>query len=127
LEWLSGAKPAASPKGQSTPIRGHWSIVTRTLHRCGSQKTHLSVRQHPNATLPPTSRWGMMPRMTSNLVARTIEGRTAIVVIGPDTPEDGEWQRLVEAVRRGEHERTLVVTAGGGPSPRQRQAILEAS
>ncbi len=65
--------------------------------------------------------------MPKTLAVRTIETRTAIVVVGPKTPDDEDWAVLVEAVKREAHDRTLVVSAGGGPSPRQRKAILEAS
>lgn len=65
-----------------------------------------------------------MPR---TLAFRTIERGTAVVVVGPDTPTDAEWGLLVVAMRRERHQRTLVVSAGGGPSAAQRKAILDAS
>lgn len=65
-----------------------------------------------------------MPR---TLAFRTIEKGTAVVVVGPSTPDDAEWELLVVAMRKERHQRTLVVSAGGGPSAAQRKAILDAS
>jgi hypothetical protein len=65
-----------------------------------------------------------MPR---TLAFRTIENGTAIVAVGPNTPDDADWAQLVEAMKKDRHQRTLVVTAGGGPSAAQRKAILDAS
>lgn len=58
---------------------------------------------------------------------RTLDRGTAVVVVGPDTPDDAEWAQLVAAMKRDRHQRTLVVSAGGGPSAAQRKAILDAS
>lgn len=65
--------------------------------------------------------------MARTLAFRTIEKGTAIVVVGPSTPDDADWDLLVAAMRRERHQRTLVVSAGGGPSAAQRKAILDAS
>lgn len=65
--------------------------------------------------------------MPKTLAVRTIEKRTAIVVLGATTPDDADWEVLVEAQKRDGHDRTLVVTAGGAPTARQRKAILDAS
>ena len=65
--------------------------------------------------------------MASTLAFRTLEKGTAIVVVGTSTPTDADWGELVAAMRRERHQRTLVVSAGGGPSAGQRKAILDAS
>ncbi len=64
--------------------------------------------------------------MTKTLAFRTVDDKgTVIVVLGATAPTDGDWKLLVEAHRKEHHQRALVVTAGGGPTPAQRKAILD--
>ena len=71
--------------------------------------------------------------MSTDLVSKTLAFRTiddkgsVIVVVGPVAPADGDWNQLVEAHKKERYRRTLVVTAGGGPTPTQRKAILDVS
>lgn len=66
--------------------------------------------------------------MANTLAFRTIDDNgTVVVVVGAHTPSDADWKLLIEAHKRDRHQRTLVVSGGGGPSPAQRKAILDAS
>ena len=66
--------------------------------------------------------------MPKTLAFRTVDNKGSVfVVVGPTTPAESEWNLLVEAHRRERHQRTLVVTAGGGPTAAQRKAILDVS
>ncbi len=58
---------------------------------------------------------------------RVIEKRTAILVVGPNTPDDDEWDGICNIMRNNVHDRAVVVTDGGGPTARQRKVLIDAA
>lgn len=65
--------------------------------------------------------------MPKTLAMRVIEKRTAVLVVGPNTPDDQEWDDVCDVLRKNVHDRALVVTDGGGPTARQRKVIIDAA
>jgi hypothetical protein len=66
--------------------------------------------------------------MPKSLAFRRIDSSgSVVVVLGSKPPSDADWNLLVEAHKQGWPRRGLVVTAGGGPTAVQRQAVLDAT
>lgn len=65
----------------------------------------------------------------ANLATRLVQDELVVLVHGAEGPSDGEWDEYLEIVRshllrKGSLPKVLVYSAGGGPSPLQRQRAV---